>query len=167
MSLFGKKQSGEAGTGHEAKPRGKAGAKRSGYGIAETTLLMRTLPVDQNVELVVRVVRSTLESMNVQLPEIIEDAVVREKELQARMATLNGEIAEFTKQIDGRRQEIARLDEELSETTTVKERLLLAQKLAGRPAAANANANAKFNGKESAPVPPPLPLRIPAKTALG
>jgi hypothetical protein len=165
MSLFGKKDSGEAGSGHEGKSRAKAGGKRS-YGIAETTLLMRTLPVDQNVELVVRVVRSTLESMNVQLPEIIEDAVAREKDLQGRMATLNGEIAEFTKQIDGRRQEISRLEEELTETTTVKERLLLAQKLAGRPVA-NANANVKINGKESAPVPPPLPLRIPAKTALG
>jgi DNA repair exonuclease SbcCD ATPase subunit len=152
MSLFGNKDSGEAGGG----ARGKGGKR--GYGIAETTLLMRTLPVDQNVELVVRVVRSTLESMNVQLPEIIEDAAAKEKDLQARMATLNSEIAEFTKQIDGRKQEIARLEEELSETTTVKERLQLAQKLAGKPVAKV--------GKDAVTNVPP-PLRMPAKTAAG
>jgi DNA repair exonuclease SbcCD ATPase subunit len=157
MSLFGNKQSGEAGSG----ARGKGG--NSGYGIAETTLLMRSLPVDQNVELVVRVVRSTLESMNVQLPEIIEDAAAKEKELQARMATLNGEIAEFSKQIEGRRQEIARLEEELTETTTVKERLLLAQKLAGKPV----TIPGKASNPSTAVTPPPLPLRIPAKSAVG
>ena len=157
MSLFGKKESGEAGLGNEARTRSKAG--RPGYGIAEATLLMRSLPVDQNVELVVRVVRNTLESMNVQLPEIIEDAVAKEKSLQGRMATLNGEIAEFSKQIDQRKQEISRLEEELSETTTVKDRLLLAQKLAGKspqlPSAA-----------KEAVSPPPLPLRMPAKAVL-
>ena len=104
MSLFGKKDSAEPGTVGEVKTRNKVG-KRS-YGIAETTLLMRTLPVDQNVELVVRVVRNTLESMDVQLPDIIEDAQQREGSLQERMDTLNGEIAEFTSQIDLRRQEI-------------------------------------------------------------
>jgi hypothetical protein len=151
MSLFGKKESDEA-TGGEAKARGKTG-KRS-YGIAETTMLMRTLPVDQNVELVVRVVRHTLESMNVQLSEIIEDAVEKETSLQSRMQVLSGEIAELSKQIDGRKQEIARLEEELHETTTVKDRLLLAQKLGGKPAA----------GRESAS-PPPVPLRV-AKPAI-
>jgi hypothetical protein len=168
MSLFGKKDSGEVAVASETKPRGKGG-KRA-YGIAEATLLMRSLPVDQNVELVVRVVRNTLESMNVQLPEIIEDAVDKEKTLQSRMETLNGEIAEFTTQIDQRRQEIARLQEELSETTTVKERLSLAQQLAGKPVmasaapAANKEASVK-EGKESAS-PPPLPLRMPPKPVL-
>jgi TolA-binding protein len=161
MSLFGNKQTGEAGVGGA---RGKAG--KSGYGIAETTLLMRSLPVDQNVELVVRVVRSTLESMNVQLPEIIEDAAAKEQELQGRMATLNGEIAEFSKQIESRRQEIARLEEELTETTTVKERLLLAQKLAGKPATIPVKMNGPKDASQAV-TPPPLPLRIPAKSAVG
>jgi phage shock protein A len=114
----------------------------------------------------VRVVRSTLESMNVQLPEIIEDAAAKEKELQGRMATLNGEIAEFSKQIEGRRQEIARLEEELTETTTVKERLLLAQKLAGKPVTSTGKANGSVNPSQAV-TPPPLPLRIPAKSAVG
>jgi hypothetical protein len=157
MSLFGKKDSAETGTGGEVKSRSKVG-KRS-YGIAETTLLMRTLPVDQNVELVVRVVRNTLESMDVQLPDIIEDAQLRESSLQERMQTLNSEIAEFTAQIDLRRQEIGRLQEELTETTTVKERLLLAQKLAGQTPVAAADSAA-------APLLPPLPNRVNGKNLI-
>ena len=159
MSLFGKKESGEVGDSGEARARGRGG-KRGGYGIAETTQLMRTLPVDQNVELVVRVVRNTLESMNVQLADIIDDASAKQTTLQSRMQTLNGEIAEFAKQIDLRREEIGRLEDELVETTTVKERLLLAQKLAG-PASAP---SVKEKAAPPAPAtPPPLPLRIAAK----
>ena len=138
MSLFGKKEAVESGTG------------RRGYGIAETTLLMRTLPVDQNVELVVRVIRNTLESMNVQLSDIIEDALVKEKGLQDRMDTLKAEIAEFSALIDNRRQEIGRLHDELSETTTVRERLLLAQKQAAEPVAPPPLPRGSNNGKSGA-----------------
>jgi predicted RNase H-like nuclease (RuvC/YqgF family) len=137
MSLFSKK----------AAEGGREGAK-SGYGINEATLLMRTLPVDQNVELVVRVIRSTLESMNVQLPSIIEDAEAKQHGLQERMGLLNGEITAFAQQIEQRRQEIATLEAELAETTTVKERLCLAQDLATQPAP---------RATAAVPVTPPLP----------
>ena len=159
MSLFGKKDATgaiEAGNGGESKPRNKGGKR--GYGIAETTQLMRTLPVDQNVELVVRVVRNTLESMNVQLPDIIEDAQLLEAQLSARMDMLNGEIDEFTRQIDLRRQEIGRLQAELTETSTVKDRLLLAQKLAAR------DAPPRPAPQPEPPVtPPPLPRGLNGK----
>jgi hypothetical protein len=150
MSLFSKKPEGVR-PGDSAD---KVGKQAGGYGIAEATLLMRTLPVDQNVELVVRVIRSTLESMNVQLPAIIEDAEAKQRNLQERMGLLNGEIAAFAQEIERRRQEIAALEAELDETTTVKERLCLAQELALPPAAARVT-------PVSTPVvtgaPPPLP----------
>ena len=148
MSLFGKKETMETGVASEGKPRNRGGHR---YGITEATLLMRTLPVDQNVELVVRVVRNTLESMNVQLAEIIDDAAAKEQGLQSRMETLNGEIAELSRHIHARRQEIDHLSEELAETTTVKERLLLAQKLVDRPATAQSL--------------PPLPAERPTRPA--
>lgn len=124
MSLFSKNESSE---GRDAGKARKGGSQR--YGIAEATLLMRTLPVDQNVELVVRVIRQTLESTNVLIDDIIGDAIGKEKELEARRDVLNTEITELSKQIEQRKQEITRLDAELSETTTVKDRLILAQKL--------------------------------------
>ena len=123
MALFKKESAGH----------GQNGQALGGYGIAQAIVLMRSLPVDQNVELVVRVIRNTLESMNVLLPDIIEDAEAKEKALQDRMERLDREIAAFAEQIDGRRHEIGRLQADLRETSTVKDRLLLAQKLSMPP----------------------------------
>jgi hypothetical protein len=105
------------------------------YGIVEAIQLLRSVPVEQNVELVVGVIRNTLESLNVRLPDIIEDAVQKERSLQQRIETLKGEIAEYERQIDTRSQEIGRLHGELAETTTAKERLTMAQQGTGFPGA--------------------------------
>jgi hypothetical protein len=131
MALFKRESAGQPGPGATA------------YGIAQAILLMRSLPVDQNVELVVRVIRTTLESMNVQLPDIIDDASAKETALQGRMERLDLEIEAYAEQIEVRKQEISRLQAELRETSTVKERLLLAQKQAAPSA------------------PPPLPHPAP------
>ena len=150
MSLFNKNQS----------ENGREGGGKGGYGIAEATLLMRTLPVDQNVELVVRVIRSTLESMNVQLSSIIEDAEDKEKSLKERMATLNGEIAAFAREIEQRRAEIASLETDLDETSTVKSRLVLAQKLSTSPARAAGDV------APSPSTPPPIPPKLNGKNGV-
>ena len=97
------------------------------YGIAETIQLMRSLPADQNVELVVRVVRATLASLNVRLPEIIEDATRKEKVTRDRIADFHAKNAELEKQLEAHRREIASLEADLKETTEVKERLQLAE----------------------------------------
>ena len=137
MSLFSKRP--------DAMPR-EGASNKAGYGINEAAQLMRSLPIEQNVELVVRVIRGTLESMNVQLPAIIEDAETKEKELELRRETLNAEIATLAREIEERRQEIASIEGELRETTTVKDRLLLAQRLGAQPL-------------PPAP-PPPLPHKV-------
>ncbi len=103
------------------------------YGIAETIHLMRSLPADQNVELVVRVVRATLASLNVRLPEIIEDATRKEKFTRDRIADFHAKNAELEKQLEAHRQEIASLEADLKETTEVKERLQLAEGSAPAP----------------------------------
>ena len=97
------------------------------YGIAETIQLMRSLPADQNGELVVRVVRATLASLNVRLPEIIDDAGRKEKFVRERIADFHAKNAELEKQLEAHCQEIAALEADLKETTEVKERLLLAE----------------------------------------
>jgi septal ring factor EnvC (AmiA/AmiB activator) len=89
---------------------------------------MRSLPVDQNGDLVVRVVRATLASLNVHLPEIIEDASRKQKATQERIAAVHKQIADLEKQLEAQRKEVAGLEADLKETTTVKERLQLADK---------------------------------------
>jgi TolA-binding protein len=98
------------------------------YGIGEVIKLMRTLPVDQNPELVVRVIKGTLESLNVHLTDIIDDATKKQQKVQERINALDGEISELTKQIETRRQEIGRMKTDLNETTTARQRLELADK---------------------------------------
>ena len=90
---------------------------RPGYGIEEAIQLMRTLPTNQNTDLVVRVVRATLGSLDVHLPDIIEDASRKQKSVQEGIAGVRGKIADLEKQLDVHRREIAALEADLTETT--------------------------------------------------
>jgi hypothetical protein len=101
---------------------------RPTYGIENAIQLMRALPVDQNVELVVAVIKTTLESLKVRVSDIIDDATRKEKDLESRVSNLKQAIAEFEKEIQQRKDEIARLEADHTETSSVKGRLLLAEK---------------------------------------
>ena len=100
------------------------------YGIGDAIQLMRSLPVDQNVDLVVQVIRATLASMNVRVQDIIEDASRKEQATEAGIASLHGQIAELEHELDARRQEIVGLESDLQETIAVKNRLQLAESMA-------------------------------------
>jgi phage shock protein A len=135
MSIFAKKQELDQKGMQDAMPtlRDVSSTARNGYGIAEAIQLLRGLPVDQNPELVVRVVRATLASLNVHLSDIIEDATKKQKATQERIASEHGKIADLEKQLAEHRKEIAGLEADLKETTTVKDRLQMAEKSASAP----------------------------------
>jgi hypothetical protein len=86
MSIFAKKPEweqkvmAEVGGAPQLVPKTGAG-KGGGYGIAEAIQLLRSLPADQSSELVVRVVRATLASLDVHLADIVEDATRKQKHL--------------------------------------------------------------------------------------
>jgi hypothetical protein len=124
MSLFGGKKSESEGVAH-----------RSTYGIDDAIRLMRTLPVDQNPDLVVHVIKNTLESLDVRLGDIIEEASNKQEVIRTRIADLRGEIAQLEQEVDRRKKDIAQFEADFAETTTVKDRLQLAEgsKKAGRP----------------------------------
>jgi hypothetical protein len=130
MSIFAKKQEWESKAAPDIGPPASSTASRKDYGIAEAIQLLRGLPVDQNVELVVRVVRATLASLNVRLADIIEDANRKQKATQDRIAGEHAKVAELEKQLADHRREISALEADLKETTTVKERLQMAEKAA-------------------------------------
>ncbi len=133
MAMFAKKLDGdpklaiEPGSAAPVTAAAAAPVGPRGYGIAETILLMRDLPGDQNSELVVKVVRATLASLNVKLPDIIEDASRKQKSVQDRIAAVHAHIADLEKQLEGQRAEIAALEADLAETSSVKERLQAAE----------------------------------------
>jgi hypothetical protein len=111
------------------------------YGIDEAIRLMRTLPVDDNPDLVVRVIKRTLESLSVKVPEIIEDAAKRQESLRAKISEHQAAIVQLEREIDARRFDIGRLEDELSETTQVRERLQLAEQLPVTPNAPRVGAH--------------------------
>jgi hypothetical protein len=112
-------------------------AKGGGYGIAEAIQLLRSLPVDQGGDLVVRVVGATLASVDVHIHDIIEDATKRQKNTHDRIAAVHAQIADLEKQLEVQRREVAALEADLKETTNVKERLQQAERAvtmaSGRP----------------------------------
>ena len=109
---------------------------RKAYGIADAIQLMRTLPIEQNGELVIRVVRATLGSLNVKLPQIIDDAARKQKMTQERITGIHAQIASLEKQLEAHRNEIKMLEADLQETTEVKERLESAEALADKDSVA-------------------------------
>src|SRR5262245_9134872 len=78
--------------------------ERPNYGIDQAIELMRALPGDQNVELVVQVIKTTLESLRVRVSDIIDDASKKQKRLEDRVAVLRAEIAELEKEIQQRKE---------------------------------------------------------------
>jgi hypothetical protein len=136
------------------------------YGIDDAIQLMRTLP-QENVELVVRVVKHTLESTRIDIGTIINDATQKQERLSARVTVLKDAIADLEKEIQVRRKEIDELEADHRETTKVKERLVLAEKLTA-PAAASAaptepasstttNRNLRASGTYTRAKPPTAP----------
>lgn len=119
----------------EPEPEYDDGDYDSSFGIQKAIDLMRTLPQD-NVELVVQVVKLTLESTKIKISHIIEDATRKQDDIQGRIKVLKGEISDFEKEIAQRREEIGGLETDYEETTMVKDRLQLAEKITNKDSAA-------------------------------
>ena len=132
MSFFAKKPDSEPQAPAERVVAPPLAAPTLRYSIADAIQLMRTLPVDQNGELVIRVVRATLGSLNVRLPQIIDDAARKQKTTQERITGIHSQIASLEKQLEAHRNEIKALEADLKETTEVKERLESAEMLADK-----------------------------------
>jgi len=87
---------------------------------------MRSLPTEQNPELVAMVITSTLASLDMNVVDIIEDARSRQADLETRINTIKARNAALEKEIEVGVDEIVKLEASLAETMSVKERLELA-----------------------------------------
>ncbi|MES1204990.1 MAG: hypothetical protein ABUS79_03555 [Pseudomonadota bacterium] len=120
------------------------------FGIADTIRLMRSLPADPNIDLVVRVVRVTLGAVNVSVDEIMADAARKESQIKDGIASLETQIADMEKQLYTKRCEITALEADLKETASVREKLHLADKYTGpRPPPPPADATRIVHPKPS------------------
>jgi len=96
------------------------------FGIDRAIQLMRSLPTEQNPELVAMVITSTLESLEMNVTDIIDDAKSRQADLEARIGSIKAKNLALEKEIELGVDEIVRLEASLAETMSVKERLELA-----------------------------------------
>jgi hypothetical protein len=128
----------------------QAGAR---VGIDHAIALIRSLPTDKNVDLVVTVLKTTLESLGIRVTDIVQDAAHRQKDIEGRVAQFKSEITALEKEIDQRAEEIVRLEAAHAETTKVREYL---ERDAG-PHVSPAPAKS----------PPPVPSTPPKTEAAG
>ena len=133
------------------KPQAPPPPDADNYGIEKAIELMRTLPTE-NIQLVVQVVKFSLESVGIKLPVIIGDAIRRQTDLRGRVDVLKAEIADLETEIKQRKDEIEKHEADYKETTTVRERLEMAE-AQGKPGAAPIATEAKAEAKPSTPMP--------------
>jgi len=97
------------------------------YGIDRAIELMRSLRAERDPELVATVIRTTLESVDTKVADIIEEARSRQAELEARIAVIKARNSALEKQIELGVDEIVELEASVAEIVSVTERLDLAQ----------------------------------------
>ena len=97
------------------------------YGIDRAIELMRSLRAERDPDLVAMVIRTTLESVDTKVTDIIEEARSRQADLEARIAVIKARNSALEKQIELGVDEIVALEASLAEIVSVTERLDLAQ----------------------------------------
>jgi hypothetical protein len=108
MSIFGKPVE------HASPPSG--GNDQSAYGIGDLIRLLKSIPIDHHPELVVQVIKTTLESVGVSSSAVVEDALIRENGMREAVEMLESQIVVLMQEIEARRFQIAQLQVELRET---------------------------------------------------
>lgn len=98
-------------------------AQSGAYGIQEAIELIRKLP-NVNTDIVINVVIKTLESANISVEKIIQDAQGRETRIEDRSGRLISKIEALEAEIAELNEEITQLNTDLEETNKVKELLL-------------------------------------------
>ncbi len=125
MALFGTKKPEDAAAPSPASATRVTGAPSgaSPVGIDHVITLMRSLPTDKHADVVVMVLKTTLESLNIHVVDIVADAAKRMAQIDGRVTQLETEIATLQQEINKRTDEIERMKAARDETAKVKEYL--------------------------------------------
>jgi len=103
-------------SGGEAPPQTR-------FGIERAIELMRSLPTEQNPALVAMAIAKTLAAVNVPVSHIIEDATLRQKDLEAKLGTARAACTALETEIELHVDEIVEMEAFLAEAMSVVERL--------------------------------------------
>ncbi|MAZ90293.1 MAG: hypothetical protein CL693_21895 [Cellvibrionaceae bacterium] len=120
----------------------RVSARKPHYDIEKAVQLMSGLP-DGDPKLVVTIVQKTLESLGVDVSDIIINAEEKETRLNEQHKQLRSSIQQLETQIADKNQQIKSLLEDLKQTSTVKQQLQLAQQQTAKPAAIDSPPNSR------------------------
>ena len=102
------------------------------YSIEQAVALLQSLPQGgRNRDLVYQVVKTTLQSLNVEIEQIVGDAQRKEGEFNAQLKTLDDQIAEFEAQIKAKRREAQGLRQQAEQIKQVRLQLEQADQRSG------------------------------------
>jgi hypothetical protein len=100
-----------------------AGGVSPAFGIAQANDLMSRLAMGDNADLIVHVIRRTLESVGVQVGQLIAEAKSRESELRTQIDQRRSKIVELERQIGAERYAITDLESNLALTGRTRDGL--------------------------------------------
>ena len=119
------KESSQANAPVPPPPQRARSLDRVEYGIDKAIDLMKRLP-DADIHLLATVIKECLESANIKIEKILEDAVAKEVRLEQHIKKLDNEIENLETMIHQRKETIFELIRDLEETRQVKNNLALA-----------------------------------------
>jgi len=131
------------------------------YSIDHAVALMRELP-NENSNVIISVVTRTLESANINVVNIIDDAKTKEKALDSQIKQLNDEIAALENQIAEKKEQISVSTAILEETGKVRKLLEQAEISSQATSGNSAKKEQSVKNKESTKLDPMAKLAVEA-----
>jgi len=135
------------------------------YSIDHAVALMRELP-NENSNVIISVVTRTLESANINVVNIIDDAKAKETALDSQLKQLNDEIAALENQIAEKREQISVSTAILEETCKVRKLLEqsenISQTSTGKAADISTRKEHSAKNKDSSNIEPVTKLVVEA-----
>lgn len=101
--------------------------KKPAYGIQDTIKLLRELP-SEDQEIIVALVKQTLESADITVSNIIIDGEYKQSDLHSQIARLSSDLDKLKLEVEKRERQISKIELTLDETIKVTDVLKKAQK---------------------------------------
>jgi DNA repair ATPase RecN len=99
------------------------GAQGQNYSIDQALALMRSVPAEGlNERLVVQVIRKTLESAGISIPQVLGAVVQRQDEVTNEIVRIQTEIASLHQQIEIKTAQVQNYQDQLAEIDQLRER---------------------------------------------
>ena len=104
-------------------PREAVGSTQISYTVEQALHLIRQLPLERmNEELIVKVIRATLENVGVSIPALLEAAAQQQDAITNEIVRLQSDIVSLQQAIEQKSSQVATYQSQLAELSSLRER---------------------------------------------